>query len=391
MTLDSTQFEQINHRPEFQEPSALSTSSPDLQNLKFEREDWSLFRTVEGLQQKAGVPRNLLPRLVLKELADNGLDDDAWVEVGQLPENNGYFVDDNGHGIDGTPEQIARLFSIARPMVSSKLLRLPTRGALGNGLRVVAGAVLASEGSLTVTTRNRRIVLRPERDGSTTVVSATRVERPVGTRIEIRFGAALPSDQNPLLWAHLAGRLANLGESYSGKSSPWWYDTPQFNELLYASGRRPVRDLIAHLDGCSGAKAGEIVAQAGLGRALCADVTQAQAAKLLKVARESARPVKPQRLGAIGAMGQAFFGEAYACTHGVKSIGSAKPAAEIPYVVEAWADKTDGATSLMVCVNRTPVTGTISAARDKREINALVAGSRTPSLRRRRMRTSTSS
>ena len=38
-------------------------------------------------------------------------------------------------------------------MVSTKLLRLPSRGALGNGLRVVAGAVLASEGSLVVMAR----------------------------------------------------------------------------------------------------------------------------------------------------------------------------------------------------------------------------------------------
>jgi hypothetical protein len=73
--------------------------------------------------------------------------------------------------IDGEPEDIARLFSIARPLVSTKLLRLPTRGALGNGLRVVAGAVLASEGTLVVTTRNRRIELRPERDGTTTVAA----------------------------------------------------------------------------------------------------------------------------------------------------------------------------------------------------------------------------
>jgi hypothetical protein len=63
--------------------------------------------------------------------------------------------------------------------------RLPTRGALGNGLRVVAGAVLASEGFLVVTTRNRRIELHPERDGTTTVVTATSVDFPVGTRVEI--------------------------------------------------------------------------------------------------------------------------------------------------------------------------------------------------------------
>jgi len=34
------------------------------------------------------------------------------------------------------------------PLVSSKLWRMPTRGALGNGLRVVAGAVAASDGEL---------------------------------------------------------------------------------------------------------------------------------------------------------------------------------------------------------------------------------------------------
>ncbi len=47
----------------------------------FEREDWSLFRTLEGLQQRAGMPKNLLPRLVLKEFADDGLDNGAEVIV----------------------------------------------------------------------------------------------------------------------------------------------------------------------------------------------------------------------------------------------------------------------------------------------------------------------
>jgi DNA topoisomerase VI subunit B len=155
----------------FQNSTADLAISP--QNLKFEREDWSLFRTLDGLTQKAGVSRDLLPRLVMKELADNSLDAGAKVEVGKLPTKRGYYVDDNGPGIDGTPEDIARLFSIHRPMISSKFFRLPTRGAVGNGLRVVAGAVLASGGTLTVTTGNKRIgnkriELRPEREGNTT-------------------------------------------------------------------------------------------------------------------------------------------------------------------------------------------------------------------------------
>ena len=245
---------------------------PIPQNLKFEREDWSLFRTVEGLQQRAGVPKSKLRRLVLKELVDNGLDNGAEVQIGELA-GGGYFVEDDGSGIPGTPEEVARLFSIARPMVSTKLWRLPTRGALGNGLRVVAGAVVASEGSLVVTTGNRRLVLRPERDGTTTVIEVEQIDFPVGTRIEIRLGPTIPADNWSTIWTQLALHLAQFGRVYSGKTSPWWYDVPQFRELLYASGATPLRELVARLDGCSGARAGEIVAMAGLGRALCKDVT----------------------------------------------------------------------------------------------------------------------
>jgi hypothetical protein len=108
--------------------------------MLFERHEWTAFRTIEGLQQKAGVPQNQLRRLVLKELTDNALDSGAAARVGRLHE--GYFVEDDGPGLDGSPNEIAALFSIRRPLISSKLLRLPTRGALGNGLRVVAGAVL---------------------------------------------------------------------------------------------------------------------------------------------------------------------------------------------------------------------------------------------------------
>jgi hypothetical protein len=101
------------------------------QNLKFEREDWTSFRTIDGLQQKAGVSKDKLPKLVLKELADNGLDAGAEVSVGELP-SGGYYIEDDGPGIDGTPEDIARLFSIRRPLVSTKLLRRPVaRSAMG--------------------------------------------------------------------------------------------------------------------------------------------------------------------------------------------------------------------------------------------------------------------
>ena len=106
-----------------------------------------------GLGVDAAIDRTLaltpkLRRLVLKELADNALDSGARnVTAGHLGGCR-YFVEDDGPGIQGSPKQIARLFSLDRPLITSKLWRLPTRGALGNGLRVVAGAVAASGGSM---------------------------------------------------------------------------------------------------------------------------------------------------------------------------------------------------------------------------------------------------
>jgi hypothetical protein len=357
---------------DFQISKSGLASQPPAENLKFERADWTSFRTVEGLQQKAGVAGSKLRRLVLKELTDNALDTAARVRIGQLT-SGGYFVEDAGPGIDGRPGDVARLFSIARPMVSTKLLRLPTRGALGNGLRVVAGAVLASEGFLAVTTRNRRIVLRPERDGTTTVVSATRVKFPVGARVEINFGPAIPEDEDDdaLIWAVVATEMVE-GQPYHGKSSPWWYDAPQFHELLSASGNVPVRELMAKLDGCTGARAGEIVVEAGLARMTCADINRAQADMLLAVARKYAREVKPNRLGAVG---PELIDGAYGTSSGVADFGVTAPYAAIPFVVEVWAAESADM-ELLVCANRSPVTGDIDATRDKREIDFFGCGLR---------------
>ena len=84
---------------------------------------------------------------------------------------------------------------------------------------MVAGTVLASDGFLVVTTGNHRIGLKPQRDGSTSVIRAKPVDFPVGTRVEIGFGPAIPEDVNALYWASIATQMAR-GQSYQGKSSP---------------------------------------------------------------------------------------------------------------------------------------------------------------------------
>ena len=99
-------------RARFHNSKTDSSSQSNAQKLKFERADWTSFRTLEGLQQKAGVAQDKLIRLVLKELTDNGLDTGAEVTVGEY--DGGFFVEDEGPGLD--PDEVASLFSIARPL-----------------------------------------------------------------------------------------------------------------------------------------------------------------------------------------------------------------------------------------------------------------------------------
>src|SRR3982751_5993524 len=93
------------------DPSDRSSRSPaDAKSAEFqiaERADWTLFRSLNTLPQQAGVPLNQMRRLVLKELADNGLDVSAVVDVWRTPDGV-YVVRDRGPGISDDPAEIAR-------------------------------------------------------------------------------------------------------------------------------------------------------------------------------------------------------------------------------------------------------------------------------------------
>jgi C4-dicarboxylate-specific signal transduction histidine kinase len=164
-----------------------------LEFYKIDQQDWALFTSPNTLPQQAGVPLRHIRRLVLKELADNGLDMVRHLgPAGEVTiQKDGpctFTVRDNGPGLDGTPEQIAYLFSLNRPMSSSKRWRRPTRGAVGNGLRVVTGSVISAGGRIIVCTGNRRITLRPRiEDGSTEVEKVEAIDFPVGTAITVEI------------------------------------------------------------------------------------------------------------------------------------------------------------------------------------------------------------
>jgi hypothetical protein len=124
--------------------NSIPKSSDGSPGVRVSIDDWKYLTSLETLPQKAGVPQTWLPRLVAKELVDNALDQSPDVTFGVLKrECGGLYVENAGAAIPGTDEAVARIFSLQRPLESSKHIRLPARGALGNGTRVVAGVVLA--------------------------------------------------------------------------------------------------------------------------------------------------------------------------------------------------------------------------------------------------------
>lgn len=351
----------------------------------FEREDWTLFRTLGTIGQKAGVTLWNLPRLVAKELADNALDAGGSCQVDRL-EGNGFVVEDDGPGIPGTDAEVASLFSIRRPLVSSKLIRLPTRGAMGNGLRVVAGSVLASAGELIVSTRGRTLRLIPRDSGETDHEVLGPCDRP-GTRVDVRFGRGLVVTDESLEWAYRALDLAgpDAGLSYQGKTSPWWYDSDSFFELCSAATTQTVADLVEVFDGLSGRKGLAVAKTFGKGRK-ANTLDRAEAESLLSAMKQqvSDRGFNPDRLGRVGPVGALP-----SCYHKISGTFIQKAArgpsvAELPFVVEAWAEEADEP-EFIVCVNRTPITAHTYTRHEKGE-QALSVGARWFTVRHRRPR-----
>ncbi len=323
----------------------------------FVRQDWTLFRNLSTLSQKAGVPVSKLRMLVLKELADNALDVCGDVKVERS--ETWYVVEDSGPGIDGGRQEIESLFSVGRPLTSSKILRLPSRGALGNGLRVVVGSVLASGGQLKVATRGFEYELQPLDDGRTRALSVT--DSPVqGTRVSIRFGDSLPSNGADLLWANLA-KIFRFAQTYKGLSSPWWYDSDSFFELLLAAESYPTASLVKQVrDG------DKVENRVSLTLPLqCNRFTREKADELLSLLREHSPRVLPAKIGKVGAE----KGEPYHKVEGVLTVkpGRGTLSAELPFVVEAWATAArDGdGDSIQAYVNGTPITGELRCERQK--------------------------
>jgi len=320
--------------------------------MLFTKEEWKSFRSIETLTQKAGIERDLLPMLVVKELIDNSLDVSNICKVG-FADFNTIYVEDDGPGID--PQLLASFFSINRPMISSKLLRLPTRGALGNGLRVVMGAVISTNGSIRVGTRGKFYRLEPQLDGTTIAIEEDGYEG-VGTRVLLELG--LPVQGKTLAWAKSAIALAT-GEDYKGKSSAHWYSSESFYELINAANT-DLKTLLSYLHGVGRKLSKEILDI--FNNLQTREINFEDSEKLLSYLRTNTLEVNPQKLGFAG--GNEFSrGEVYQKRCGFFKMRSTKGLfdANIPFVVEVWTKLAEQKEStLSVNVNKTPIVAEIS-------------------------------
>jgi hypothetical protein len=331
----------------------------------FVRDDWTVFRNLATLPQKAGLPVHLLRRLVVKELVDNALDATGGKQCELRKEGNSYSVKDWGPGIPGGADFICNLFSIRRPLTSSKLLRLPTRGALGNGLRVVVGAVLATGGTLRVITGGIVYHLRPQDDGTTALAGTDESSQDTGTTVLVSL-PGLPDDPSDLAWGELANTF-RFSKLYAGRTNPFWYDSDSFYELCLSAQDRSPSALAGLFEGWGGGK-GE--ADPDNDKVLlglperCNEVDRDGADAFLGRMREVAKQFPAKRIGG----GDGRVADAYVSRSGYIKVqpGRGKFTAEIPYVVEAWAVRAKSDKDAFTpFVNGTPVATEAEIARQK--------------------------
>ncbi|MEO1652567.1 MAG: hypothetical protein AAFU64_03390 [Bacteroidota bacterium] len=335
-----------------------------MSDILFTQADWQLFTNINTLPQQAGVSKHLLPKLIAKELMDNALDTGAKVDM--RSEKEGLFEDtiiirDYGAGFPGDPAQIANLFSINRPLTSSKRFRLPSRGALGNGLRVVTATVYCTGGSLEVASNGKRMKLIPQDDGHTAYEILGDFEGE-GTEIKVHIPDNFFGD-DILEWAQLALDI-NRGTSFAGKTNPHWYDSDSFYNLLLSTPEAvaPVR-FLENFDKLNPSRAKKLLKaleeelQADIASQALADWTRTQADKLLGKMRELSKALHPKKLGEMG--GQENF-PAYTKAAGSFTLKTTKGNfdAQIPYVMEVFA-ATDTEGKSRFFVNKTPITGEV--------------------------------
>jgi hypothetical protein len=312
-------------------------------------EDWRDFLDLGSLPRKAGCSPGDLSRVVYKEAADNSCDAGANVSLSLWTDqkgNPGICLKDDGPGLE--PEMVRQIYSANRPQVSSKRIRRVSRGLLGNGSRVIGGAVAASSGTLMVETCGLRLWLQMDMaTGQMVMQSNEPIAFEPGLSLYLALGPALALKEYQLDLAQATIRLNRHGRVYSGPSSPWWYGQ---HDLFRLAQEAPAEMSFTLLCRACGFVISGIAEPSWQRPAKKLSKTEIQSA--LEILRARNKPIAPQRLGLIGP--QAFAKSAYVKTHDVAFLDGA----ELPYVIEVWAkcsrsqQKAQGELTIDLLVNR---------------------------------------
>jgi hypothetical protein len=283
------------------------------QPIIYTTDDWQLFLDRASLPQKAGCQPDEIGHVILKELVDNALDSGAGSVT--LHEYGGGFeaaVEDDGPGLDAA--DIVELFAVNRPLRSSKKVRRPLRGMLGNGLRVVMAATHAFVGTIHVTSRGRRLELSVDPVTGLTVIKSDKVV-PVkpGLAVRVKLAFALFS-----LSAYEHARAAILlvesgAEFYRGPSLPSWYSPTALAQLIAAAPK--------------GVKPAAVIKDAFDIRDATASGDPEWCRKFLGGHRNGGKVE-------IGCVGDEAFDGFYRAVSGAAGFDGAR----IPFVVEAWVE-----------------------------------------------------
>ncbi len=352
----------------------LLAGSEESAKFLYQTHDWQRYQSLDSLCQIIGVTREKIPRVLLKELTDNALDaldlngNDSDLDRNYDPVADFFWCEDGSHvdccdrGPGIAPELLGHFFSLSRPLSTSKMLRMPTRGRLGLGLRVVTGAVIALGGTLEVATQGRWYEIQfDEKTGRSMAIETGETSDAGGFRVVASLGASLPNDKWAVPWIDRGINFFSASKTnrYKGKTSAHWYDSDGFWNVFRASGERKVGDLISQFEGTS--KKERAIAGHLFDRP-CNDLSLQEAEELLIRMREETSPVKPKRLGLVGEteLGKPVQSSFFITLKPAKG----KLSAQIPVVLEVWGEfSTNNEDSLEIYLNRSPLLDDVAVNR----------------------------
>ena len=355
-------------------------------------QDWQDFTTIEGLCRKSGTTRRMLIALAAKELLDNALDEceAEGVKAGYIEETaNKFFIQDQGRGFSHSDSELANLFSIKREMISSKRIRKPSRGALGNGLRVVSGVVATFGGYIVIETGGRVLRLNPDKLGSCDF-ERLREKDTTGTRIEIHLPNTFNYDgfEKPLFYVERSLYLSKqIDKKYTGKTSAHWYDFKSFSFLLQTAEKETTtRQFLEEFDGVTGARLGQIAKSYP---DLLADFEEEETLKLFNEIISKTKAVSAARLGYTGSIHDATkyikqTGNIHLDTEHKFSLKLTKSGSKfeskntIPYVIEIFVLDAISAAHFesVVFVNHSPISSNVYVNKSTGNELVLFAGGR---------------